>query len=88
MIKKVINQISVPLHDLLECLVAYSEHLETPPHGAEVLPDSEIAPTKRSFILDTPDRKLQAIECILWGDEEIKKRRGNIYSAYFFPLLH
>ncbi len=71
------NSISIPLRELLECLVNYSEYLDAPPPYAETIPDHEVKPNKRSFILNTPKQKLEAIETILFGDEDIKKIRGN-----------
>ena len=77
MVTKKPNLISIPLHDLLECLVKYSEYLDTPPPYADIIPDDEVQSIKRRFTLDTPKQKLYALETILFGDGTITLKRGN-----------
>lgn len=76
MVTKNPNVISIPLHDLLECLVNYSEYLDAPPPYAEKLPDEEYESTVRRFHLDTAEQKLYALETILFGEDIIKTKRG------------
>ncbi|MCB1783731.1 MAG: hypothetical protein KDI13_07005 [Alphaproteobacteria bacterium] len=74
---KRINNISIPLHDLLECIVAYSDFLDTPPPDAIENPDGEEKPYRRTFTVETAQQKLEAIEKILWDEGDDPLKRGN-----------
>lgn len=63
------NLISIPIRELLECLVIYSEYLNGHSTSSKV--------DRRHFTIDTPKQKLAAIETILFGDELVKGKRGN-----------
>ncbi|MFC4271795.1 hypothetical protein GQF03_16475 [Sneathiella chungangensis] len=65
------------LCDLIEYLVGYSETLQELPYGAEKFPGDEKKAVSRKFPLYTPQQKSDAIIAILFGEETVRKRRGN-----------
>jgi len=61
-------QISTTLNDLVECIVDYAECIKD---------EYENKTSRRSFTLDTPQQKYEAIMSILFGDHEVSKNCGN-----------